>query len=78
MAKTLERNDPCHCGSGKKYKNCCRDKDNSKISSKLGVAGLVAALLLGLALIGMALSGGGGSQDCPPGTNWSESHQHCH
>jgi len=21
------RNDPCHCGSGKKYKNCCLDKD---------------------------------------------------
>ena len=20
-------NDPCHCGSGKKYKKCCRDKD---------------------------------------------------
>ena len=23
----LERNDPCHCGSGKKYKNCCWQKD---------------------------------------------------
>ncbi|MBQ6431357.1 MAG: preprotein translocase subunit SecA [Oscillospiraceae bacterium] len=23
-------NDPCPCGSGKKYKNCCRDKDESK------------------------------------------------
>ena len=21
------RNDPCPCGSGKKYKNCCLDKD---------------------------------------------------
>ncbi len=25
--KTPERNDPCHCGSGKKYKKCCIDKD---------------------------------------------------
>ena len=25
----LGRNDPCHCGSGKKYKNCCLDKDLS-------------------------------------------------
>ena len=24
------RNDPCPCGSGKKYKNCCLDKDMSK------------------------------------------------
>ena len=23
-------NDPCPCGSGKKYKNCCRDKDERK------------------------------------------------
>ncbi|MBT4087249.1 MAG: hypothetical protein HOE30_02025 [Deltaproteobacteria bacterium] len=21
------RNEPCHCGSGKKYKNCCLKKD---------------------------------------------------
>ena len=24
---TLGRNDKCHCGSGKKYKNCCLAKD---------------------------------------------------
>ena len=23
------RNDPCHCGSGKKYKNCCEQKDRT-------------------------------------------------
>jgi hypothetical protein len=26
-AKELGRNDPCHCGSGKKYKNCHLGKD---------------------------------------------------
>ena len=26
-AKKPGRNDPCHCGSGKKYKNCCMQKD---------------------------------------------------
>jgi hypothetical protein len=26
MAKH-ERNDPCHCGSEKKYKKCCLDRD---------------------------------------------------
>lgn len=25
--KKLDRNDPCHCGSGLKYKKCCLDKD---------------------------------------------------
>ncbi len=23
----LGRNEKCHCGSGKKYKHCCYDKD---------------------------------------------------
>ncbi len=27
--KKIGRNDPCSCGSGKKYKNCCFNKDNS-------------------------------------------------
>ena len=28
MAK-LGRNDPCHCGSGRKYKQCCLAKDEA-------------------------------------------------
>lgn len=24
------RNEPCHCGSGRKYKRCCLDKDEAK------------------------------------------------
>jgi hypothetical protein len=24
------RNEPCHCGSGKKYKHCCLPKDEAK------------------------------------------------
>ena len=27
--KKIGANDPCPCGSGKKYKNCCRDKDEA-------------------------------------------------
>lgn len=26
-AKSVGRNEPCHCGSGRKYKNCCRGQD---------------------------------------------------
>ena len=32
MAKT-GRNDPCHCGSGKKYKRCCSEKDSAAASA---------------------------------------------
>jgi hypothetical protein len=78
MANKPERNDPCHCGSGKKYKNCCRQKDKKQVPSKMGIAGIVVAVILGLFIVGLALSGGGSSQDCPPGTVWSDTHQHCH
>ncbi|MFO7826689.1 MAG: SEC-C metal-binding domain-containing protein [Cyclobacterium sp.] len=30
MAMKIGRNDPCHCGSGKKYKKCCLHKDEEK------------------------------------------------
>ena len=30
MESNLGRNDPCHCGSGKKYKQCCLGKDEEK------------------------------------------------
>ncbi len=30
MEGNLGRNDPCHCGSGKKYKQCCLAKDEEK------------------------------------------------
>lgn len=28
-SKPLGRNEPCHCQSGKKYKQCCLDKDEA-------------------------------------------------
>ncbi len=42
MVKT-GRNDPCHCGSGKKYKRCCLEKDSSAVSA-LAQAEAAAAL----------------------------------
>ena len=33
--KTIGRNDPCPCGSGKKYKKCCLSKNKNLISTKL-------------------------------------------
>ena len=33
------RNDPCPCGSGKKYKHCCHDKDHERLHHSTDVAG---------------------------------------
>ncbi len=30
MTKKIGRNDPCYCGSGKKYKKCCLVKDREE------------------------------------------------
>jgi tetratricopeptide (TPR) repeat protein len=35
MAKKIGRNDPCPCGSGKKYKKCCIDKKIEKENNYL-------------------------------------------
>lgn len=78
MADKPERNAPCHCGSGRKYKNCCLDKDQSTLKSKVGIVGLVIVIILGVWFLGTALSGGDSSPDCPVGTSWSAAHQHCH
>ena len=34
----LGRNDNCHCGSGKKYKKCCLDKDQESNVTRIGPA----------------------------------------
>lgn len=36
---TIGRNDPCPCGSGKKFKHCCMGKENSTASGQ-GAAGM--------------------------------------
>ena len=30
----LGRNEPCHCGSGRKYKRCCLEKDADRLRSE--------------------------------------------
>ena len=39
-APRIGRNEPCHCGSGKKYKNCCYEKDRGRLQDSSDVAGL--------------------------------------
>jgi hypothetical protein len=36
----LGRNEPCHCGSGKKYKRCCYEKDQKRLHESSEVAGM--------------------------------------
>lgn len=77
MADAPGRNDPCPCGSGKKYKYCCGNEP-PWYENRLFTGILIAlAVVVGLVLIG-TLFFGGGPPDCPPGQVWSEGHGHCH
>lgn len=78
MADTIGRNDPCHCGSGSKYKNCCLKKDNSSMKSNLVVGILIVIALLGALVLGGVFSNDEDAIDCPTGKSWSQAHQHCH
>jgi len=37
------RNDPCHCGSGKKHKHCCLEKDQEAEHGRFAHAAVAAA-----------------------------------
>ena len=48
MAK-IGRNDPCHCGSGRKFKKCCENKTAQRRSSRFLIAVVGGLLLAGIA-----------------------------
>ena len=43
MSAKIGRNDPCHCGSGLKYKKCCCAKDEAARSAELSAQAAQAA-----------------------------------
>ena len=49
MSAKIGRNEPCSCGSGKKYKHCCEAKsgESNGASGGVGVALLVLILIIG-------------------------------
>jgi hypothetical protein len=73
------RNDPCPCGSGRKYKSCCEGKTTAKdaLYSKalpilLGVALVSVLLLIATTLYSRA------PRDEASGRVWSVEHGHWH
>jgi hypothetical protein len=43
MSAALGRNDPCHCGSGRKYKQCHLDQDEAAARAARAEAGTATA-----------------------------------
>ena len=73
------RNDPCPCGSGRKYKHCCL----AKSASMPPAYKLLIALVILIFVAGMIMAVGTFVQHDSatgpgPGRVWSEEHQHWH
>lgn len=45
MNEKVGRNDPCHCGSGKKYKSCCFQKEQERKNNPLSGRKFTAKVL---------------------------------
>ena len=78
----IGRNDLCHCGSGKKYKNCHQgldqNLDNKKGASINKVVIIVLAVFITLIAIGLYFTFSTSEKAGPEGKVWSEEHGHYH
>jgi len=74
MAK-IGRNDPCHCGSGKKYKRCHGAGEEGAGSSRLMMLAVAGAMLAAL-IVGIASFTG--DRAASNGRVWSPEHGHWH
>ncbi len=54
MSKRIGRNDPCSCGSGKKYKHCCALKGERLSLATRMWFGIIALMLLAGAIFALS------------------------
>ena len=81
--RKIGRNEACHCGSGKKYKNCHQQTDVQKEGTNKNrlIGGIIVLImaLAGLALYFNAQSSGTQAPgEAPAGKVWSSEHGHWH
>ncbi|WKK82129.1 SEC-C metal-binding domain-containing protein [Marivirga arenosa] len=94
MKKDIGRNDPCYCGSGKKYKNCHMGKESSGINNNKNLMYITIMIVI-VAIAGFSIYYNAqqtpvqntNSQstpvppppgEAPPGKVWSSAHGHWH
>jgi hypothetical protein len=73
-ARQASRNDPCHCGSGKKYKRCCEAKASQFTTGQIMLLALAAVVLVG----GLVLAIASRNHEGQPTGVWSAEHGHYH
>ena len=80
--RKIGRNEACHCGSGKKYKNCHQKIDVQKEATNKNtlIAGVVILIIVlaGIVLYLNSQSSNDAPGDAPAGKVWSSEHGHWH
>lgn len=78
--KQIGRNDPCHCGSGKKYKNCHMGKDSNKggIQKSFVIIGVISIIIVAALVLFFTTDRNGPPGPAPEGKVWSYEHGHWH
>lgn len=77
-AARVSRNDPCPCGSGKKYKRCCEEKDVAKPQKSGAFTFALLALLIAGGAVAVVFTLARGGADETTGRVWSAEHGHWH
>ncbi len=72
-AGKVGRNDPCPCGSGRKFKQCCAGKSERRSRTASYAAIAVAVAIVGAIVYSFTNSGGSG-----PRQVWDPAHGHYH
>jgi len=82
-ADKVGRNEPCPCGSGKKYKQCCeRKKQALSPTAWIAIVGVAVAVLAAI-IFSFTTTSLTTDTRCSPGQTWSPGHDgqpqpHCH
>ena len=72
------RNDLCHCGSDKKFKDCHGSGSSENAWKKMAIIGAIVLLALWFFRDIYSAGKGGAMGSAPPGKVWSEEHGHYH
>jgi len=73
------RNESCPCGSGKKYKQCCENKEHSlSPGAWIAIVGVAVAAVVAVVMSFTVTAPPPAAVACPPGQVWSGEHGHCH
>ncbi|MDP7529552.1 MAG: SEC-C metal-binding domain-containing protein [Candidatus Marinimicrobia bacterium] len=81
MNKKVGRNDPCHCGSGKKYKICHGRSAAGGGNRWMLIGGVLVVVALGFVANKILTSDSQNNPPpgpAPPGKVWSSEHGHWH